>query len=289
MIRHSHYSVLLIVIDALRKRNLGIYGYDKPTSPYLDSLAKNGIILDNAYSVTNVTDSSLTSILTGRYPYSHGILSHGQKITKYQLAKILKVPYLPEILRNNGYFTIAIDFLGRWHKRGFYYYGFNINPLYEIMMKGTWTANCILRRLVGRSLFMKYSQPYTARDATNLAIMMLRKHYKKKFFMFIHYWDTHIPYYAPKHYVNIFKKYHSSKEGEKTIKNIAEKIKGPWSSRLKRFFPHETINDVKARYDASIAYVDHEIGRLIATIEDLGIMDNMLIVINKRQLLWNPH
>jgi|Deesub1362B_J571_1020462.scaffolds.fasta_scaffold00023_131 arylsulfatase A-like enzyme len=108
---NSPYNIILIVVDALRKRNLGFYGYNKPTSPFLDMFAKKGVIFENAYSVTNATDPSLTTILTGRYPLSHGIISHGEKITSDQISKVLRVPCLTNLLKGHDYYTLAIDIL----------------------------------------------------------------------------------------------------------------------------------------------------------------------------------
>ena len=41
--------VILIIVDALRPDRLGAYGFQRPTSPNLDRLADDGIILTNFY------------------------------------------------------------------------------------------------------------------------------------------------------------------------------------------------------------------------------------------------
>ncbi|MEJ2085813.1 MAG: sulfatase-like hydrolase/transferase, partial [Acidobacteriota bacterium] len=63
-------DIILVLIDALRRDHLGIYGYDKPTSPFMDSLAKNGFVFDQAFSHGSQTFNSTASLLTSRYfPY----------------------------------------------------------------------------------------------------------------------------------------------------------------------------------------------------------------------------
>lgn len=108
-------NVVLIVVDALRAQNLGIYGYHKDTSPNIDWLGKRGVVFDNAFSCINTTDPSVTSIFTGRYPISHGIINHGTKLTQSEVHAFLRrnIKTLPEILKSNGYITLALDWLGR--------------------------------------------------------------------------------------------------------------------------------------------------------------------------------
>jgi len=53
-------SILFIVVDALRARNLGSYRYSKKNSPNIDNLAAQGALFQNAFSFTNTTDPSVT-------------------------------------------------------------------------------------------------------------------------------------------------------------------------------------------------------------------------------------
>jgi len=66
-------NIIFIVIDAVRARNVGAYGYDKPTTPNIDKIAQESVLFRNAYSCINYTDSSLPSIFSGIYPLGHGI------------------------------------------------------------------------------------------------------------------------------------------------------------------------------------------------------------------------
>ncbi|MHA1469870.1 MAG: sulfatase-like hydrolase/transferase [Candidatus Asgardarchaeia archaeon] len=75
-------NVIIVVIDALRARNMSMYGYDKPTTPNIDKIAKDSVLFDNCFSTTNTTDPSVTTILSGQYPITHGILQHGEKVSK---------------------------------------------------------------------------------------------------------------------------------------------------------------------------------------------------------------
>src|SRR3989440_749095 len=78
-------NVLVIVIDTLRADHLSSYGYGRPTSPQFDQLAKNGVLFQNAVAPCSWTLPSHASLLTGRYPFEHGLknvqpwLGWGQK------------------------------------------------------------------------------------------------------------------------------------------------------------------------------------------------------------------
>ncbi|MGZ4778521.1 MAG: sulfatase-like hydrolase/transferase, partial [Thermoanaerobaculia bacterium] len=66
-------DVILITIDTLRADALGFAGNTRVRTPFLDSLAARGIVFTNAHAHNVVTLPSHTNILTGLYPYQHGI------------------------------------------------------------------------------------------------------------------------------------------------------------------------------------------------------------------------
>ena len=71
--RHSPPDVILITIDTLRADSLGFAGNTRVKTPFIDSLAARGIVFTNAHAHNVVTLPSHVNILTGLYPYQHGI------------------------------------------------------------------------------------------------------------------------------------------------------------------------------------------------------------------------
>ena len=65
-------NLLLVTIDTLRADALGCYGGPAAT-PALDALAARGVRFDFAHAHAVTTLASHASILTGRYPFEHGI------------------------------------------------------------------------------------------------------------------------------------------------------------------------------------------------------------------------
>ncbi len=63
----SGHDLILISIDALRADHVSAYGYARPTTPYLDALAREGTLFERAYCPTPHTSYSISSMLTGKY------------------------------------------------------------------------------------------------------------------------------------------------------------------------------------------------------------------------------
>lgn len=62
------WNVVLIIIDTLRPDHLGLYGYERPTSPNLDAFARGAVVFERALATAPNTPRSMPSIFTGRYP-----------------------------------------------------------------------------------------------------------------------------------------------------------------------------------------------------------------------------
>ena len=64
----SARNVIVILPDTLRADHLGTYGYERDTTPYLDSLGRRGVVFERTVSQASCTFPSANSILTSRYP-----------------------------------------------------------------------------------------------------------------------------------------------------------------------------------------------------------------------------
>src|SRR5690606_27585744 len=92
----SRPSVLVITLDTTRADHTSAYGYDRPTTPRLEEMARDGVRFDVAYAPMATTLPSHTTMFTGLLPRTHGTLKHG-------LVEDQKLPLLAEIMRNAGY------------------------------------------------------------------------------------------------------------------------------------------------------------------------------------------
>jgi arylsulfatase A-like enzyme len=63
--------LVLVTIDALRADHLGIYGYARPTSPFIDAFAREALVIEDAIAQAPYTKASIASLMTGLYPTAH--------------------------------------------------------------------------------------------------------------------------------------------------------------------------------------------------------------------------
>lgn len=68
----SKPNVVLVTVDCLRRDRLSAYGYDRPTTPFLDSLLPMALHASSAHAASSWTCPSVASLLTGLYPSRHG-------------------------------------------------------------------------------------------------------------------------------------------------------------------------------------------------------------------------
>lgn len=170
-------NVVLIALDSQRADHLGCYGYPKRTTPFIDSIARRGVLFERCYAPNIPTHPSFTTMLTGKEAIAHNIVNigGGAPITE-------GVRLLPEILREHGYVTAAVDSMGRHFTRGFDEYAeYGWDRSNPTVLRKAETVNekalPVIERLTGQD------QP---------------------FFLFIHYWDPHTPYLPPPPYRNRF-------------------------------------------------------------------------------------
>lgn len=115
-------NLLFISIDTLRADHVGGYGYDRPTTPFLDRLAAEGTLFVDAISPASWTVPAHTTMMTGLNPSAHGILAYPKPGRLSDDATTLA-----EVLRDAGFRTAAFTgggYMSRKHglKQGFEVY-----------------------------------------------------------------------------------------------------------------------------------------------------------------------
>lgn len=274
-------NVIVVVIDALRARNLGSMGFGNDASPELDALARSGVLFERAFSTWNTTDPSLTCILTGKYPRSHGITDHGDRADEAVRARFAQggTKLAAEVLKEAGYETAAVDWMGRWFKRGFDQYGFRPEGslgqkwAHRVRLPGLYLRYALdhlpilqcyrpVRRpglkdlaegmkgvLSTFAFTYRLAEVQDAGSVTRLALDFLARPREKPFFLFLHYWDTHTPYHCPRGFLP-----------ENTRRADREAY-------------------LVGRYAGAVKYVDFQLGRLFAQLKEIGQWENTLLVV----------
>src|SRR5678815_1029330 len=89
-------DVFVIVVDTLRNDHLSSYGYQRPTSPHFDQLAREGALFEDVTTQFSWTMPSMVSIMSGRY------------LTDFLPVIPDNFPTLAETFHSAGYRTLAV-------------------------------------------------------------------------------------------------------------------------------------------------------------------------------------
>jgi arylsulfatase A-like enzyme len=95
--RSERPDVVLIVVDTLRADKMSVYGYDRPTTPFLESIAEGGTLFEDVTAQGSWTLPSMVSLFTGRY------------LTAYRDVISPRVPTVPEMFAEAGYRTVGVS------------------------------------------------------------------------------------------------------------------------------------------------------------------------------------
>ena len=235
-------NVLLITVDTLRADHVGAYGGPVST-PAMDELASAGALLSQFCTPTPSTGPAHASLMTGLYPWKHGVLANAVPFTDEQ------PPVLATLAREAGVATAAFVssyvLHGRWgFSRGFDSYHFD--PSQE----STWRGQ--------RVGFWERGG-----KTTDSALRWLGEHRDERFMLWIHYFDPHGPYdpppgfrRAPDEPVDLTGK--SLPEGIRTPRQLAAMIRG---------------------YRGEVAYTDSQVGRLLDELRYLELLEETAVIL----------
>ena len=247
-------GILLIVIDCLRADHVSCYGYDRPTTPTIDSLAEQVIVWEQAHSLSSWTKPSVTSLLTGLYPTQHGAFQ-GIKRSKGRTAVTTDVlrtagPTLAEALSEAGWRCGAFmnnAQLGEFTRlnRGFSSYAPNAGKA---------------DRLIG--IFLEW----------------LEADLDRPFFGYLHFLEAHWPYKPRRRHMtllggdrdtNCFRDYSARDFG-----HLRRAI-----SRGERTLSGDELRQMVVMYDAAVRRLDGKLKIITAMLRELNVRDETAIFV----------
>lgn len=289
-------NILFIAVDDLRPE-LGVYGARHIKSPAIDQLAVQSLILDRAYCNVPVCGASRASLLAGVRPGRHRFIHYYTYLDKDYPG----VTSLPKHFRNNGYATIsngkiyhnqdddaaAWDEIWRPKSRNGSSWRDYLNPANLAKDKSPDS-----RGMPYEKMEVPDTAYYDGRIAQK-SINDLKKLKEKgqPFFLATGFLKPHLPFNAPTKY---WEMYDSS-----TI-TLPENYVQPASTPREAFHnfgelraysgipekgpvSDDMANKLIHGYYACVSYIDAQIGKLLATLEELNLADNTIVI------LWGDH
>ena len=168
-------NVVFVLIDTLRSDRLSGYGYERPTSPVMDSLAANGVRFARAQSQSSWTKCSMASLWTGLFPLHSGV-------TRFNHALPASATLPAEIFKQAGYTTAGI-----W-RNGWVAPNFGFGQGFDVYLKPNPRADVAQVERRGRA---DARLAGTDEDVTLNALEFMRNNRDGKFLLYLHYMDLH--------------------------------------------------------------------------------------------------
>jgi arylsulfatase A-like enzyme len=266
-------NVLFLFADDMRADSIGALGNAVVKTPNLDALARRGLVFGNAYNlggnVPAVCTPSRNMLLSGNAFFRwREHLAPGEKPERRGLVAPGDAPNFPLSLKEAGYVTYHHG------KRG------NTAPLIQAKFE----INKYLKDDLGDR-----TDGEPGRQIVDEAIAFLKEKEEKKdarpFFMYLAFGNPHDPRVAARRYLDLYDRgaiplpanylpVHPFDNGEMTIR---DELLSPWP-RSK-----DEIRRTLHEYYATISGLDHHIGRLLQTLETLGVDDDTIIVFSADQ------
>lgn len=261
-------NVVLILLDTLRADRLSCYGGPRPTSPHLDALAAEGILFEQARAPSPYTATSHSTLFASLDPEVHGVWNVTTENGAIRRGDALspRATTLAEAMRDAGYQTAAITDGGNLSVETGLDQGFE---LFEAEWSGA--VNRVDRALSWLDDERKDGQP---------------------FFLFLHTYETHLPYMPDRDVMERFAPDYRGPLWEAYLKAM-EEVESTGKSRKRqqvqrKFFlpvlqnPQLSTADKEffmAMYDAEIALADREVGRFLAGLAAAGLQENTIVLV----------
>ena len=290
-------NVLFISVDDMNN-DLGCYGHPLVKSPHIDRLAKEGIRFDRAYCQFPLCSPSRSSLMTGLRPDTTRVFD-----LQYHFRQGLPdVVTLSQLFGKNGYYsarvgkiyhygnpgqigTSGLDDPASWQE--FYNpAGRDKTALEQDVIRYTGKKGGGL----GASMAFLNDKPgkdeeHTDGKVATQAIELLEKHRDAPFFLAVGFYKPHCPWITPGGY---FERYSlDTMKLPEIALDFRESVPAPALASTKPW-PYLGVTPDQARecklaYYAAISFVDAQIGRVLDSLDRLGLRENTVVV------FWSDH
>ncbi len=276
-------NVVVILIDTLRADHLGIYGYERPTSPRIDAMAKQSVVFDRAIAQATWTKPSVASLFTGKFVHGHGVIRSRDALGA-------DLPTLATVLNGAGYRTAG--FSGNpWitpefrFSRGFEEFeaGRAMGPQLTNLYRTVRRVERLLKRLgaglpLSKTIFRwagRTNMGNAERDhvlTTSVLEWFEDVDQERPFFLYVHLIGPHDPYDPPQDFADAFARSDAAARHlpPARVQSVFERAEALGETDLERLVD---------QYDAAIAYSDSLVGRIIDRMERLALLNDTIVVL----------
>ncbi|MFC7176575.1 sulfatase [Halosegnis marinus] len=276
-------NVLFVVMDTVRKDHLTPYGYERPTTPALESFAEEATVYEQAVSPAPWTLPVHASMFTGRYPSEHGASQEQPYLDE-------SVGTLAEAMRAAGYDTACYSSNAWITPYTRLTAGFDEQDNFFEVMPGEFLSGtladlwqkvndndrmrAIANRLVelGNDVHEYFAGAEGADSKTPEVIdnTVAFTEEADEWFAFVNLMDAHLPVYPPEEYREEFA---PGVDPDEVCQNSKEYNSGA------RDISEGEFDDIRGLYDAEIRHIDAELERLFDHLKATDQWEDTLVVV----------
>jgi N-acetylglucosamine-6-sulfatase len=274
-------NVVVVLVDDLRHDALGCTGHPYAKTPHIDRIGAEGAIFTNAFVTTPLCSPSRASFLTGRHTRAHGILDNTER-SPHSHALVT----FPALLQKAGY---ATGYVGKWHmgtddapRPGFdRWVGFKGQGVYENP-----TFNLDGRR--------EPQTGYMTDLLADRAVEFVKEQRDKPFCLYVAHKAVHVPFVPAERHRGLYGDAvavppPTAKEGREGKPALTRRIDEP-ERKAPAAKAQNPPGGAIRNQPKLLAAVDDGVGRLLAALEEVGKLENTLIVFTSDNgFFWGEH
>ena len=286
-------NVLFIAVDDLAA-SLGCYGDLIAKTPHIDRLAARGVRFDRAYNQIPLCNPSRASLMTGLRPDQIKVYD----LDRHFRDEVPDVTTLSQHFLNNGYATSRVgkiyhynvpasigtdgfDDAPSWQK--------TINPRGRDKTDEALVFNAEPHRKISGALSWLAADGSDEEQTDGMiateAIKLMQKHKDEPFFIAAGFFRPHTPYVAPKKYFDLYpleemRLPFAPKNDREDIPTAAFAHNNPVANYS---LEEQTCLKALRAYYACVSFVDAQVGRVLKSLDDLGLAQNTIVV------FWSDH
>ncbi len=268
-------NFILIISDTLRRDHLGCYGNEWISTPHIDRFAQGALVFENAYSASFPTVPHRRDVLTGRFTASY---SPWAPLSADEVV-------LPQVLKQKDYLSMMVCDCPHILENGYHYdRGFDGWEWIRGQESDHWKTYpevtrdpadpAKLRNAEGMRRWHRRNvdwwrleeDTFVARTMTEACRWLERSYQRENFFLYVDTFDPHEPWDAPQWYIDM---YDAGYDGEVVDYPLYAKTD---------FLTDRELQHCRALYAAEVSLVDRWVGRVLEKIEDLGLMENTVVM-----------
>ena len=293
-------NIVLITGDHLRWDHVAANGNDAILTPHMDRLAREGVTFRAHFTVGVACAPNRASLMTGRYPHAHGVISNGIKMPQDEVT-------LTHVLREAGYYTGQMGKLhflphkDRDHREPHPPYGFHQMRLSDepgcyddaygrwLWAQGEDAREKARVTMPGERLQFEH-YVFEGEDRTTHASWVatetltfiddtLKRHPGRPFFVHAGFYAPHPPLNPPASALALYEgrelppRRYSADEVSLLPQNLARSMTALLET------PEDTWDSYRKYFYAMVSHLDENIGRIIDAVEQAGIADRTLFVL----------